>query len=196
MLQRLSNHVCDLSKLRLVPNDTSSVLLNDEILLKIASAKIEVKPAIKNITGCNVSFSNTTTFEDIDIIILCSGYVRKFPFLDDSIVMMERHGKHIPLYKGTFTPNQYKQSLAFVGMYSVFGQMTSTAEMQARYIAEVFKGDIKLPDVETMKSNVVDVINGIDTRYSGGMKEYNVVNISPYIIPRFYQHFILRPKSI
>lgn len=176
-IQKISNHVGNLEELRLVPSSSSSVIINDELLLRIASAKVEVKPTIERVDGRNVYFSNGTKIEDVNTIILCTGYIRKFTFLDDGIIPIRRSGKQIPLYKGMFLPNEYKNNIAFVGMFSIFGPVAATAEMQARYIAEVFKGNIKLPDNQCMEKEIDAIFHTLDANFSDGLKEYNLVNI-------------------
>ena len=98
--------------------------MNDEICARIASGKLIVKPSIEMLHGKTIYFSNGTAAENIDSIILCTGYGRHFPFLEDSVIEVQNNGKYLPLYKSMFT-SKFGKSLAFVGMVAFYGSFVS-----------------------------------------------------------------------
>jgi len=82
--------------------------------------KDEGKVIIKS--GDNITFTeDKVKFEDgteqsIDVVIFCTGYQYKFPFLkDDSIIKIEHNGQYFgPLYKRIFSINE--PTLIFIGL--------------------------------------------------------------------------------
>ena len=108
------------------------------------------------------------------MIILCTGYTRNFPFLDEDILKPKRSGKYLPLYKEMF-PIKRSESLAFVGMFSTSNSIAFTSEMQARYIAEVFLGNIRLPKPDVMEQCIQAKCKIFDDMFGGDLKELNYV---------------------
>ena len=175
-----SNYVADIGKWNLKPESTLSLIINDEILHRIAYGKVEVRRGTNRIEEKTVYFSDGKMQENVDTIILCTGYVRKFPFLDENIFSPQRQGKYLPLYKGIF-PVKYNSSLAFVGMVAITNTFTFTAEMQARFVAERFKKNIKLPEEKDMETAIVQHVKRYDELCGGNIKELNQVRY--FILP-------------
>ena len=105
------------------------------VLKQILSGAILMRPQIARIETQGVRFVDDT-FVPADTIIGCTGYALRFPFLDPSIAIVA--GDTVELYKHVFSPSQ--QNLAFVGMCIVNGPLFPVAEMQARWVAQVFAG--------------------------------------------------------
>lgn len=172
---KMSNAIYNQEKLCLSSPKTASVIMNDEICIRVASGKIKVKPSIEKSDGNTIYFSNGTVAENVDTVVLCTGYQRHFPYFEAGIIPLEHNGKHIPLYKNIFT-TKFRESLAFVGMCSVFGSTTLTSEMQARYAAEVFKKNISLPSSEKMEGSILAAISALHYALGNDLKEYNFVS--------------------
>ena len=175
-----SNRVADIEKWGLKPKSDFSMIINDEILYKIAFGEIEVCKEIINTDERSVYFNGGQVEHDVDTIILCTGYTRNFPFLDEDILKTQRNGKYLPLYKEIF-PNKRSESLAFVGMFSIPNSIAFTSEMQARYIAEVFLGNIQLPTPEVMKESIESKCKIFDEVFGGDVKELNHVSIQLFV---------------
>ena len=175
-LWKISNSIYNLDKLCLTPRYMNSIIVNDEIGIRISSGKIKVKPGIESINESTVHFTNGSYAENVNTIVLCTGYQRSFPFLPNDLIPIEKNGKFIPLYKGIFTP-KFCSSLAFIGMFTVSGPLVYTMEMQARYAAQVFRGDVVLPNSDNMERSVRDNVKSLYQMYGNGMKEYNIVRI-------------------
>lgn len=169
---KMSNAIYNQEKLCLSSPKTASVIMNDEICIRVASGKIKVKPSIEKSDGNTIYFSNGTVAENVDTVVLCTGYQRHFPYFEAGIIPLEHNGKHIPLYKNIFT-TKFRESLAFVGMCSVFGSTTLTSEMQARYAAEVFKKNISLPSSEKMEGSILAAKSALHYALGNDLKEYN-----------------------
>ena len=170
-----SNSVADIEKLGLKPKSFLSNIINDEILHKIAFGKIEVHREIVKTDKRSVYFNDGTVEHGVDMIVLCTGYTRSFPFLSQDILKTERNGKYLPLYKEIF-PIKKSEFLGFVGMFSTSNSIAFTSEMQARYIAEVFLGNIQLPKPDVMKQCIQAKCKIFDDRFGGDLKELNFVS--------------------
>ena len=171
----IANSVYNQEALRLTPKYSSSGSINDQICLRICSGKVILKPGIEHIEGNRVYFENGSFVDNVDDIILCTGYKRDFPFIDKTLLEFEHHDKYIPLYKGVFSP-KFRERLAFAGFQNTLNASTITSEMESRYAAEVIKGNVKLPDIELMR-NDIDAKEGKHMRINGvHSKEYNDVS--------------------
>lgn len=185
-----SNSVADIEKLGLKPKSPLSNIINDEILHKIAFGKIEVHQEIVKTNERSVYFNDGSVEHDVDMIVLCTGYTRNFPFLDEDILKPKRSGKYLPLYKEMF-PIKRSESLAFVGMFSTSNSIAFTSEMQARYIAEVFLGNIRLPKPDVMEQCIQAKCKIFDDMFGGDLKELNYVSIQIKKKSRRFQQLLL-----
>jgi dimethylaniline monooxygenase (N-oxide forming) len=113
-----------------------------EVLSRVESGHVVPKRDIASCQGRTVRFSDGTS-ANVDVIITCSGYRVSFPFLDASVT------------PGADPRNWFKYifynddpSLAFVGFARpIFGSIPGLAELQSRYVAKVFAGACRLPNL-------------------------------------------------
>ena len=92
--------------------------------------------------------ANGDVLENVDIVIFSTGYKTNIPFLPEEIQQV--HPRN--LYKHIFEPS-LGDSIAWIGLARpAFGSQFPIMEMQARYCAHVFSGDITLPDAATRKA--------------------------------------------
>lgn len=75
----------------------------------------------------------------IDMIVFATGYNYDFPYLPNNAVY--KSGHRIGLYKHVFPPNLEHPTLAVVGFIHSDGAIMPQAEMQARFVTRVFKGE-------------------------------------------------------
>lgn len=121
------------------PFTKSSAFFHD-----IARGKITVKPNIKQYDATTIVFEDGST-EEIDVVVLCTGFRLQVPFLDDQ----ELDGRK--MYKNTFLPN--KPNMAFLGLVrGSIGATPPVPEMQARWLAGILSKRLKMPDLDTMKA--------------------------------------------
>ena len=108
-------------------------------------------PLITNIDGRKVSFKDGSSV-DADAIILCTGYLHHFPFLEDSL-RLETHNRMNPpdIYKGIFWLDNPK--LMYLGMQDQFYTF-SMFDAQAWYARDVILGRIKLPARADMAADI------------------------------------------
>lgn len=72
------------------------------------------------------------------MIVFATGYNYGFPYLPNDV--MYKSGHRVGLYKHVFVPHLEHPTLAIVGFTHALGANMTQAEMQARWVAHVFKG--------------------------------------------------------
>ena len=109
-------------------------------------------PLLIKVEGKTAHFKDGTT-KDVDAIILCTGYLHHFPFIEDSLRLKTRNRLYPPnLYKGIFLWGNPK--MAYIGMqdqYYTFNMF----DAQAWYARDVVLGRIKLPSLDVQAADMV-----------------------------------------
>jgi trimethylamine monooxygenase len=109
-------------------------------------------PLLMKVEGKTAHFKDGTT-KDVDAIILCTGYLHHFPFIEDSLRLKTRNRLYPPnLYKGIFLWGNSK--MAYIGMqdqYYTFNMF----DAQAWYARDVVLGRIKLPSLDAQAADMV-----------------------------------------
>lgn len=115
---------------------------NDDFLTQITNGKIKSKHSeISHIDGNKVYFSDGSC-DSYDTIILNTGYKEDFEYLTPSL----RPNSFRDLYKHMINP-EIGESLAFIGWARpAQGGVPACAEMQARYLALLYSGQLSLPE--------------------------------------------------
>ena len=94
--------------------------------------------------------------EEVDVIILATGFNIDIPFLPASLMEELRcqfpMGEDLALYQHTLVPGD--ETLAFVGMRHFIGSAIPCLEMQARYTALVMTGKVPRPSQAKMLAGV------------------------------------------
>ncbi|XP_004068219.1 dimethylaniline monooxygenase [N-oxide-forming] 5 [Oryzias latipes] len=138
-------------------------VINDDLPFKILSGGVIVKPNIKSIHGSTVVFEDGSSVENVDTIVFATGYNYDFPYLPKNALY--KSGHRVGLYKHVFAPNLDHPTLAIVGFIHSDGAIMPQAEMQARYVARVFKGHKKLPSNQAMIKAVEKDTRNIEKNY-------------------------------
>ncbi|KAL3701103.1 hypothetical protein R1sor_019125 [Riccia sorocarpa] len=99
----------------------------------------------------------TVKFQDgkstkADVIMQCTGYLYDFQFLDTQGLISVEDGRVAPLYKHVFVP-ALAPSLSFVGLPSKILPFP-LFQAQAKWIAKVLTGKVKLPSQSAMMADV------------------------------------------
>jgi dimethylaniline monooxygenase (N-oxide forming) len=134
-----------------VPFDpaTAGGVASDDLLPRLLSGEIGLRPAIKHIEGPEVIFADGSRLRP-DTIILCTGYELDFPFLPAGLRpwMDEESG----LYRLVFPPGH--PTLAFIGACRAQGPILPIVEMQARWATQVLAGTVRLPAPAVMWAEI------------------------------------------
>jgi len=108
------------------------------------------KPLLMRVDGKTAHFKDGSS-QEVDAIILCTGYQHHFPFLPDELTLKTPNRLYpAGLYKGIFWLDNPK--LIYLGMqdqYYTFNMF----DAQAWYARDVMLGRITLPDAATMAAD-------------------------------------------
>jgi trimethylamine monooxygenase len=108
-------------------------------------------PLLTKLDGKTAHFKDGST-RDIDAIILCTGYLHHFPFLEDSLRLRTHNRLNPPgLYKGIFWERNPK--LMYLGMQDQFYTF-SMFDLQAWYARDFVLGLIGMPSKEEMAKDI------------------------------------------
>ncbi len=90
--------------------------------------------------------------QDADAIILCSGYLHHFPFLDDSLKLKTGNRLYPPkLFKGIVWQDNHQ--LIYLGMQDQFHTF-NMFDCQAWYARDIIMGKIKLPSDAEIEADI------------------------------------------
>jgi dimethylaniline monooxygenase (N-oxide forming) len=119
----------------------------DALAIAIASGACNVRPAIERVEASAVRYVDGTA-DPADAILFCTGFdLPVWPFLGSRAPMGS-------LYQRILDP-RLGNRIAFVGFARpAIGAMPPIAEMQARWVARVFSGDVALPDPHEMQKRI------------------------------------------
>jgi len=158
MLPWICNEIFDHKKFGLEPLDSlmsNLPVVNDEIWIRISTGKLLMKSGILKSSNKTVFFLDGTKEDDVDTIILCTGFRRNFSFLkDQELLGMSVDGKFLSLYQWIF-PVKHTGRVAIIGATGVQGSVFPVYEMQSRYAVEVFRGAVNLPSRKEMDEHLL-----------------------------------------
>jgi trimethylamine monooxygenase len=108
-------------------------------------------PLLEKLEGKTAYFKDGTA-KDVDAIILCTGYMHYFPFLEDGLRLKTRNRLYpAGLYKGVFW--QPNPKLIYIGMQDQFYTF-NMFDAQAWYARDVILGKIGLPFPDWMAADI------------------------------------------
>ncbi len=130
----------------------AGITLSQNYLPLISEGRILQKPWPTEVRGQRVSFQDGTS-EEVDAIILGTGYDLHLPFLSDELRQtLGVDTQHIDLHNFTFHPDL--EGLAFMGLYLVGGPFFPLLELQARWIAYAWANVLPKPSEAEMREGV------------------------------------------
>ena len=110
----------------------------------------EEKPALTHVTTDTAHFADGTS-KHIDAIILCTGYLHHFPFMEESLrLKTDNRLWPLDLYKGVAWEANPK--LFYLGMQDQWYTF-NMFDAQAWYVRDIILDRIALPDLATMKAH-------------------------------------------
>ncbi|KAK0395937.1 hypothetical protein QR680_001497 [Steinernema hermaphroditum] len=120
--------------------------ISDELPSKIASGRVIVKPNIEGFEENSVEFDDGSIADDVDAVILCTGYSFDFKILEEGRLVTVFPENDAHLYKYMFpTKLSDHNTLAMIGYVQPLGSVFPIAEMQSRLYFSVLTGHAKLP---------------------------------------------------
>ncbi|KAG1649599.1 Dimethylaniline monooxygenase [N-oxide-forming] 5 [Nymphon striatum] len=154
-------------------------VVNDDLPNRIISGRIKVKGGIDHVTKDSVYFVNDDTEYKIDVVVLGTGYLIDFPFLDDSITGLNNSSNEVNLYKYIIPPKD--PSIAIIGLLQPFGALTPLGEAQARWYVQYLLGKLELPSCETMQADIDSTAKRMRQRFRTTSRYTLEVDFQPYL---------------
>ena len=136
--------------------------LSQDLLNLSGRGLIKFKPNIKEFKGKTVVFEDGTE-QSFDMIIYATGYKVTFPFLKHYAEFDVEETNDIRLYKKVVHPD-YK-NLFFLALIQPLGAIMPLAEIQAKWVAKIIKGESKLPTKELMLKSIEEDKQKLAKRY-------------------------------
>jgi dimethylaniline monooxygenase (N-oxide forming) len=148
------------------PGGLSNPIFNGKIVGLLHEGKVEIVPAMRNITASgDIELSNGHVISDVDTIILCTGYKYDFSLVPDSVSPIRvknaqweasdrTNGRELyRLYQGIFSLD-CPDSLAYLGVAGYPSSQFPLFDLVTMALAQVWKGAVKLPAQEEMEAEV------------------------------------------
>lgn len=141
---------------------------SDDFIYNLLDHSLELRPGIASYEGTNTVVFDDGSRADVDIVVWCTGYQPRVPFLAD---LLKQDGGGIgnasgssdacdgrldgqELFKNVFHP-KLGESFAFIGFARPqLGAMPPIAELQARWFGAVLDGEARLPSPEEMEAEM------------------------------------------
>lgn len=115
--------------------------MNSELLYKIRHGKVHPRPAVSEIKGKTVVFSDGTQ-ENYDTVVAATGYKIETAFFDKNFLDYSESDR-IELYLRMFHPDH--PSLFFIGLFQPQGAIWPGSELQSQLVAKYITGQWQMP---------------------------------------------------
>ncbi|XP_005102594.1 flavin-containing monooxygenase 5-like, partial [Aplysia californica] len=132
--------------------DKFGVTFSDDLPMRILVGDVTIKTDIQKFTKNGATFTDGTRIEDIDVVVMGTGYTYTLPFLDKEEVCVKNSFPF--LYKFVFPVGREDNSLAVIGLVQPLGALPPILETQARWATRVFAGRCRLPPPDVMEKRV------------------------------------------
>nr|KAG5706619.1 hypothetical protein BaRGS_005689 [Batillaria attramentaria] len=134
------------------PPQAQHPMVNDDLGNRIACGSVKIKADVKRFTATGVEFVDGTFEDSIDLVVLATGYIFGFPFIEKKVIDVKEN--RLPFYKYMFPPDLEHKTLAVIGCIQPLGAIMPISELQCRLATRVFKGDVKLPSATEMWKDI------------------------------------------
>jgi dimethylaniline monooxygenase (N-oxide forming) len=151
--------------------------VSSELLSRLGSGDIAVKPNIDRYTGGNTVRFVDGSEEEVDLVVYCTGYKITFPFLDPSLVSAEEN--RLDLYRKVVSVEH--PGLYFIGFIQPLGPIMPIAEAQSEWVADLLAGRAALPTPTEMRAEIADSERRMRKRYVASKRHTIEVDFHPYL---------------
>ncbi|KAK7500228.1 hypothetical protein BaRGS_00008451 [Batillaria attramentaria] len=158
-------------------HDLMAGFANDELPFRIVSGTVKVKDDVKRFTSNAVEFKDGT-LENIDMVVMATGYSVHFPFIENEPYVEDGHMR---LYKNMFLPDLDHPTMVFLALIESNGSVIPLAELQSRVATSVFKGKTKLPSRQQMKQEVKAAEEMRAQRFPHSPRSDVLIDYLPYL---------------
>lgn len=139
--------------------------LSQELLPYCGHGWIRMKPNVRTLQGERIEFEDGSV-EAVDAIILATGYRASFPFLDPQLFQVT---DEVPALYRRMTLAQHP-GLHFLGLVQPVGPTIPLVEVQARWLAALLSGALRLPPAATMAREIDQHAQAVRRRYVGSAR--------------------------
>ena len=120
--------------------------LCQDYLAQVREGSIVCRPGIASVRGRTVTFTDGSAAA-VSAIVCATGYDVDVPYLSDDVRRVV--GEDLALYQRTFHPDL--RGLGVMGQFLAQGPYFPLLELQARWIAAVWSGEVALPADRVMR---------------------------------------------
>ena len=115
------------------PPDRLMISNTADIQKGLHSGRVRKVAPINSFSQRSVLLTDDVTIDNIDVVIYCTGFVSRFPFLDD--LWSTKQQSEAILYRYMLPVESHLHGIAFVGLPYTLTALFPTAEMQSRWLA-------------------------------------------------------------
>jgi dimethylaniline monooxygenase (N-oxide forming) len=151
--------------------------ISSELLGRIGHGDIAIKPNIEAFTGGRTVRFADGSEEEVDLVVYCTGYRIRFPFLAEDLVPTADN--HVPLYRRVVPPDL--PGLFFVGLVQPLGAVMPLAEAQSEWIADLLRGRTALPSPDGMRAAIAEEEAEMRRRYVASKRHTIQVDFHDYL---------------
>ncbi|MBE9376103.1 NAD(P)-binding domain-containing protein [Saccharopolyspora sp. HNM0983] len=177
--------VGDLTRLGLPAPDhdvlSSHPIMNTQVLHHLSHGDLVAKPDIGHFTETGVVFTDNT-FEELDLVLLCTGYEYKIPFLDEDLFTWK--AGHPQLYLNVF--NRDHDSLYVLG----FIEFADAAYMRFDEMAQLVVMDIRARETGEHREALLELKANDRPDLRGGMAYIDSPRHVNYVESHTYQRYL------
>lgn len=150
--------------------------ISHEILGRLGSGDLHYKPGIREFAGRRVRFDDGSEIE-ADVVIWCTGYNVRFPFLDEGFVSATDNA--LPLFQRAVQPGL--DDLFFIGLLQPLGPVMPLSEAQAKWLAGYLCGDYALPTEAEMHRTIEREQSVMRKRYLSSARHTMQVDFEDFL---------------
>lgn len=150
--------------------------ISQDLLNLCGRGLIKIKPNIKKFEGKTVYFEDGTS-QETDLIIYATGYKISFPFFNKDFLNVE-DSNNLQLYKRVAHPEF--PGLYFLAFIQPLGAIMPLAEIQAKWVSKIIKGELALPSKQAQIADIEKENLANKKRYKNSPRHTIQVDFFPY----------------
>jgi hypothetical protein len=130
----------------------SHPIMNTQVLHHLGHGDLEARPDVSEFAGDRVRFVDGSE-ESVDLVLMATGYERRFPFLDEAD--LNRRDGVLDLYLSVF--HRTSTTLSFAGVFetdgAAYGLFGLQAELISGYLADRMEGGEAYTRFDALRAN-------------------------------------------
>ncbi len=149
--------------------------VSQDLHARLIHGDITPRGNIRELRGREVVFEDGS-IESVDVIIQCTGYNVRVPFLDPAVISAPDND--IALWQRIFDPRV--DSLMFIALVQPICAMMPIAELQSNFIADYLTGVYQLPGREQMERERYQYHEGMKSEFTASPSHTIEINCEEY----------------